>query len=205
VFVSLHLAHDSRYQYYHTITTTILSYFIEGLRAGLLLSVLVGPLVVMLLQLSLRRGTLAALAAALGIWISDVLLILLTYYGMGELNAVRDYAYFNETVGRGFTNKRGLLSAFAQGFVINTFNPFTIGFWPFFAATEIHGRGIDVNGALAVYAGLLLVLVVTDTVKVLAARKLREWLTPEVMRRVQRAGAVALALFGIALGVRVWW
>lgn len=191
---------------------------------------LVGPLVVMLLQQSLRRGTLAALAAALGIWLSDVLLIMVTYYGMRELEIVRSYAYFNEAVGtvggvilvataaimwfreppnleaeRGFSDKRGLFSAFVQGFAINTFNPFTIGFWPFFAASEIHGRGVEPSGAIIIYVGLMLVLILSDVIKILGARKLREFLTPRVMQRVQRLGAVALALFGVALVVRVWW
>lgn len=195
-----------------------------------MLALLVGPLVVLLLQLSIRRGTLAAFAAAFGIWVSDLLFILVTHYGMGGLGNIRGYSYFDEIVGgigvaillgtaifmwfrrppdlsgeRVLPSKRGLFGAFLQGFAINTFNPFTIGFWSFFTLTQVHERELTDAAAWAVYAGILGTIVISDAAKVLAARKIRELLRPEVLVKVQRVGAVVLALFGVGLGLRVWF
>lgn len=196
----------------------------------MLLALLVGPIIVLLIQLSLRRGTLAAFAAAFGIWCGDVLFILVTHYGMGGMDGVMEHPQFNEIVGsigavilvstaavmwfrkppdlgkpRKLPTKRGLISPFLQGFGINTFNPFTITFWSFFSLTQIHDRGLSEPDALAVYGGIMLTILITDSIKVLAARKLRNFLRPKVILRVQRLGAVALGVFGVVLGVRVWW
>lgn len=153
-----------------------------------------------------------------------------THYGMGGLTGLTEHTYFNEVVGtigaiilagtaivmwfrdppdleqpRELPTKRGLISPFLQGFAINTFNPFTITFWSLFSLTQIHDRGLSEPAALAVYGGVILTIILTDTIKVLAARKLRELLRPKVILRVQRLGAIALALFGVVLGIRVWW
>lgn len=183
----------------------------------------------LLLQMSLRRGTLSAFIAALGIWVSDVTLIAATHYGIGGLSPLLSTVYFQEIVGsigsvillvtaafmwfrdppdlseeREIQSKRGLLSAFAQGFAINTFNPFTIGFWSLFTVTQVHDRELSDANAWAIYGGILLTIVISDSVKVLGARKLRDMLTPKVILRVQRLGALALGVFGVVLGVRVW-
>ena len=203
---------------------------LEGVRAGLLLALLVGPLLVLLVQLSLRQGTLAALAAAVGIWLSDAGFVLLSHYGMGWAGGVLDYPYFAEIVGsvgallltgiavatwfrrpvdlnedRVVPTRGGLLRALLQGFAINTLNPFTIFFWSAFVITQVHDRELPEPAAWTIYAGILGTIVLTDTLKVLGARRLRELLTPKVTRRVQRLGAVALGVFGLVLCVRVWW
>ena len=195
----------------------------------MLLALLVGPILVLLIQLSLRRGTVAAFAAALGIWTSDISFVLVTHFGIGKVDSLLAHTYFSEIVGsiggvlllviaavtwfsdppdldkeRASVNRRGLFSAYLQGFVINTFNPFTIFFWSAFTITQVHDRELADPAAWAVYGGVIGTIIVTDIVKVLAARKLRELLTPRVILRVQRLGALALGLFGLVLAVRVW-
>lgn len=207
----------------------MLGYIWEGIRAGLVLSLLVGPLVVLLVQLSLRRGTLASFAAALGIWTSDLLYISLSHFGLEGLERLLDYEYLNEIVGtvgsvlligvgvvmwfrdppnlkakKIMPSRRGLLSAWAQGFAVNLFNPFTAFFWSTFVVTQVHNHELLPDQALAMYGGIMGTLVVADSAKVLGARKLRELLRPATMRRAQQAGAVALALFGVLLAARVW-
>lgn len=194
-----------------------------------MLSLLAGPLLVLLLQLSLRRGTLAALAGALGIWCSDVVFIWGIHLGMGGLSKVINHTHFSEIVGsiggiiligsalfmwfrsppdlsgdRIIPSRRGFLAAFAQGLAINTFNPFTVGFWSFFSITQVHDRELTDPQAWAIYGGIMGTIVLTDTIKIVAARKLREILSPEVLLKVQRFGALALGCFGLILGVRVW-
>ncbi len=195
----------------------------------MLLALLVGPLFVLLLQLSLRRGTLAAFAAALGIWLSDLSFIFGSQYGMNQLEEITEHAVFYPVVGsvggvillvtavvtwfreplnldaeRELKGKRGLLSAFLQGFAINTFNPFTVSFWTLFTLTQVKQRGLTEPQAWAIFGGILGVIVLSDMIKVLAARKIRELLKPNVIRWVQRLGSLALAAFGVFLGVKAW-
>lgn len=184
----------------------------------------------LLLQLSLRRGTLAAFFAAGGIWVSDLLFILATHYGIGSLDELINDSSFRLIIGaigsiiliataiimwfrnppdldieRELPRKRGLFAAFLQGFAINTFNPFTVGFWTLFTVSQVHDRQMDTSAAWAIYGGILGTIVLSDTIKVLAARKVRDFLKPKVILRVQRLGAVALAVFGVVLGLRVWF
>lgn len=189
-----------------------------------------GPIIVLLIQLSLRRGTAAAFAAAFGIWCSDTAFVFVTHYGMGGLAGITQQPYFKEVIGsigaliligtavamwfrdppdldepRDLPSRSSLVSPFLQGFAINSFNPFTVTFWSLFSLTQVHDRGLTEPESLAIYAGILLTIIVTDIIKVLAARKLREALQPRVIRWVQRFGGVALGVFGLVLAVRVWW
>lgn len=173
---------------------------------------------------------MASFAAALGIWISDAFFITSTHYGMGGLDAVLDHTYFTEIVGsigggvllviavftwkrqppdlssdREIPTKRGLFGALFQGFAVNTFNPFTIFFWSAFTLTQVHDRDLTDANAWAIYGGILATIIVTDTAKVLGARKLRDLLKPRIVLRIQRLGALALGIFGFVLAVRVWW
>ncbi|MGB3800817.1 MAG: LysE family transporter [Lewinella sp.] len=208
----------------------MLGYVWEGIRAGLVLSLLVGPLVVLLVQLSLRRGTVASFAAALGIWTSDLLYISLSHFGLEGLERLLDYEYIHEIVGtigsilligvgvvmwyrkppnlkakRIMPSRRGLLSSWFQGFALNTFNPFTAFFWSTFVVTQVHNRDLLSYEAMAVYGGIMGTIIIADSCKVFGARKIREVLRPATMLRAQRAGAVALGLFGLLLAVRVWF
>lgn len=206
----------------------MVGYLWQGVRAGLLLSLLVGPLMILLVQLSLRRGTLASFAAALGIWTSDIGLISFAHYALDDLDQLLDYPNFNfiaGTVGslillgvgvamwfrqppsldrRMLPGKRGLMSSWLQGFAVNTFNPFTFFFWSTFVVTQVHDQDLPPPQAGAIYLGIIGVIILSDSAKVLGARKLREWLNPQHMLQAQRAGAVALGVFGIVLALRVW-
>lgn len=207
----------------------------EGVRAGLLLSLLVGPLVVLLIQLSIRRGTLASFAAALGIWCSDLVYIAAAHLGLRGLQRLLNFQYLEEIIGtvgailllgvgvamwygkppslkknkekknKVPPSRRGLLSAWAQGFAVNAFNPFTAFFWSTFVVTQVHNRDLLSWEAAAVYGGIMGTIIIADGAKVLGARKLRDFLRPATMLRAQRVGAVALGLFGLALAVRVWF
>lgn len=204
-------------------------YFLEGIRAGLLLALLVGPLVILLLQLSLRRGTKAAFAAALGIWCSDLLFITGTHYGMAGMRQLTAdgawgkwvggigvllllgtsvYMWFKSppdlSVERVIPNRRGLAAGWLQGFALNTFNPFTVGFWTVFTLTQVNERNLDEAAAWSIYAGILGTIILSDIVKVLAARKVRDWLRPDILLKLQRLGALVLGLFGVVLGWRVF-
>lgn len=59
----------------------ILQAILEGLLAGLVLSVFVGPIFFTMLQLGVEHGFRAAFALALGQWIGDLMYIFLAFWG----------------------------------------------------------------------------------------------------------------------------
>jgi threonine/homoserine/homoserine lactone efflux protein len=61
---------------------------IQGVILGLSLSLMAGPLLFAIVQAGIERGFRAGLAVAFGIWVSDILYILLVRYGVGTLSAL---------------------------------------------------------------------------------------------------------------------
>ncbi len=207
----------------------MITYLWQGIQIGLGLSLLVGPLVVLLFQLSLEEGTRSSLMAALGIWVSDFLLIGLTFFGLAYLRELLDFRFFEEIVGSigglilfgiglgiwarkppdlmqgGLRRKARYGLAFAKGFAINTFNPFPIFFWPSVVVGIVYEERLVSAEVLALYAGIMGMVILTDTLKVIGARHVRHKLRPQLVQRAQRLGALALMLFGVLLVVRVWW
>lgn len=206
-----------------------MSYLFEGIRAGCFLAILVGPLVIMLLQLSLRRGTFAALMAAAGIWSSDLLFIAGSYYGIGSLEKLSPEGEWGSWMGfagvclllgtavflwfrappdmtsdRILPGRKGVVTCWLQGFMLNSLNPFTVGFWTVFTLTQVHERHLNETAAGLIYLGILGVIVLSDIVKVLTARQLRDWLQPPFILKIQRVSALALAAFGVLLGWQVF-
>ncbi len=61
---------------------------IQGIFLGISLSFMVGPLLFAILQAGIERGFRAGLAVAGGIWVSDVLYVLVVQYGMEALTTL---------------------------------------------------------------------------------------------------------------------
>ena len=125
----------------------------NGILLGLALSILVGPLLFALIQVSIEQGIKAGIWVALGIWLSDTLFLVGIGLSINQISELVVSPLFRPIVGvlGGFvlivigvsmfiskpTNidaphfelissrwKLGL-----NGFLINTINPFTVIFW----------------------------------------------------------------------------
>lgn len=204
------------------------AYFFQGIQIGLGLALLVGPIIVLLIQLSLEEGTLSSIFAGLGIWCSDLLFILASHFGLGKLRLLIDNPHFEEWVGTlggviliivGISmylrqpikfnenlerRNANYWVSFIKGFGINTFNPFPVFFWSAVSVGVVYEEQLTNNETLVLYAGIIGTVIITDAIKIGAARYLRRWLTTDHTRMVQRFGAVALMLFGLVLWIRVW-
>jgi threonine/homoserine/homoserine lactone efflux protein len=204
----------------------------QGIILGLSLSVLVGPLIVALLDASIRQGFRAGMAVGGGIWLSDALFIISTYYGLYYITQVTEWPGFATTLGWGGgvvlllfgagalygagkskmlattelpPLKRSYLKWGLKGFLINTLNPFTVFFWMGVASTILAKPTFDPTDASLFYGGLFGTIVLTDSVKVGLAKLIRRRLTPHFVRRMQQASGIALIIFGIVLIIRTIW
>ncbi len=195
--------------------------FLKGLGLGLLLTISVGPVVFTIIKLSLRYGHKAGYSFAAGVSLSDIFLVLL---GNMAAELVRTALQFENTIGligAGILLIMGIWSFFfrkdpvldnseldvslrkrdaakygLQGFLINTMNPGAIFFWlttcTAFAYLPLKERTI-------LFSSCLLVIIISDLLKVLLAAKLRQWLTPKTMHLINRISALILIGFGLAI------
>ena len=198
----------------------------NGIKYGLFLTILVGPLVFALIQAGVERGFRAGAMIGFGIWISDLLFILAVYYGFSHVKEVTEWPYFEITVGIAggiillFTGTFTLLSKtpdiykskkitgpflvlWIKGFIINTLNPFTVFFWVLVMTTVVADNDYSPHQSFLYFGGILGTIIITDSLKVLLAKRLRHYLEAHHLIWVRRVTGVALIIFGVVLIGRV--
>lgn len=204
-------------------------HFFNGVGLGLTLSILAGPLLFALVQTSLEQGARSGIAVGVGIWISDLLFVAGSYLGLSYLLKITHAKGFEEILGTAggiFLAAMGLAillkktpeirpkhlsesrlghfgGLWLKGFLINTINPFTVFFWTN-VSTGLLKPAERSEPVWLFYAGVMLVIVATDTIKVLAAGKMSPYLKPGKLRLMRRISGLALFAFGLGLLVRVW-
>jgi threonine/homoserine/homoserine lactone efflux protein len=203
---------------------------LEGIKIGLILSFMIGPIFFALVQTSVDEGFRAGLMVAVGIWVSDTSYVLGVYFGVSLLANIVNTQTFTLVLGVAgsilltifglvtlLTIPKGLLtntlpeykrsssyiSLFIKGFLINTINPFTVFFWSSLMGTVVIKDGFHGTQAFIFFAGVLGTIVVTDLLKVLLAKRIRYSLRPVHLLWLRRISGAALIAFGVVLLVRV--
>lgn len=97
----------------------------------------------------------------------------------------------------------GLPGYWLRGFLLNLINPGTIFFWLGIATAVIIPNNWNGREITLFFSGMMATLILTDTLKAYAAKRLRNWLTPVHIRRLQQGIGLLLVVFGIALIIRV--
>lgn len=194
---------------------------------GLTLSILLGPIFIALTQTSIERGLKGGFFVGLGIWISDVLVILSSYFFIYQVELlVNDYSFqfwmglvggfilivtgivslVNKPVSKdeveGFKAKNviGLLS---KGFAVNFFNPFTFLFWLGVMSTYVIGKGINGKETILLFGTILLTVMFTDSMKVVSAKWIAKKMKDSHIKKFIRIAGILLIVFGIVLIGRV--
>ncbi len=204
--------------------------FVQGLIAGLVLSFLMGPIFFMLIRVGIEYGFRSTMIYCSGIWFSDLIYILSTYFAIStvvELSHLHSFELYTGILGGslliGFgiasmmtkpttLNKEQMalatatpISLFIKGFIINTFNPFTIVFWAMLSGKLSIEKEMNTTSAGVFYAGLYTMLILTDGCKALLAKKIQERITPNILQKIRQLLGILLIIFGIALMIRVIW
>lgn len=200
----------------------------NGIGFGLILAFLVGPVFFALLQTSLEHGFLAGAKMIVGIALSDILFIVVAYFGMAPIAQTPAFQYWMGIVGGIIMIIFGLASLFKKppskektaeektfkrirgwrlalrAFALNGLNPFVLIFWLTTTSTII---GRYPNSPLdhgLFLTGMTLTAIGTDLGKAYAARKLSTILTPKIMLYINIAVGLALVLFGARTIYMVW-
>lgn len=202
---------------------------LKGLALGLMLTVMIGPVMIAIVQTSMENGWRSGFRVAFGIWLSDFLFIAACYFGTRQVVRITEWDGFELTVGivggivlAGFgiglllrkTTEDDIeyqveamqLSRFTaglKGFLVNTVNPFTLLFWITISLTVVGKEATSGMEAFIFYGCLMLIVISGDMAKVLLAHRIRPWLTFRHMNWVRTISGVAFILFGIIMVIRV--
>lgn len=190
--------------------------FIEGFIVGLAMVVFVGPVLFTIVQISLEKGVLAGLMVALGVFISDVVCVIICYYGSNSFisNSTNDLwisilgTVILFSIGLKYIIKPNLnintvskpsvitlASSFSKGFLVNFVNPFVFAVW--IAVIGIAKKDYQETDLWIYLFAATLAVLITDSLKVILAQKLKPLLNPKNLAITYRIIGVVLIIFGI--------
>ena len=174
-----------------------------GIKVGLILSFMIGPIFFALVQTSVEEGFRAGAMVALGIWVSDTSFVLAVYYGVSYLAEIVKAPSFSLILGIAgsillacfglatlLTIPKGLLSntlpeykrsssylsLFIKGFFLNFINIGVLGFWLAILITIGPQLELKTSRMLTFFTTLIITYFVTDIFKILLAKQLRNQL-----------------------------
>ena len=196
---------------------------LKGLALGFVLALSVGPIIFTIIKQSLNNGHKGGFSFVAGVWVSDILLVLLSnmftsmvatllefkkdiaYGGSSFLIAMGLYFVFFKKVhmatdaeGNALRfRKRDMARIFASGFIINTLNPGVILFW--LGNATVLSLTHSLQERIIIFSVCLLVNMSADVGKVMMAGKLRSRLTLRALSIINKISGTLLIGFGIAL------
>ena len=199
-----------------------------GLKLGLVLAAMTGPIFFSLIQAGVESGLRAGVAVGAGVWVSDLLFVLATYFGFESLQSWVKWEAYGVALGvagaiillifGGFTllrahrQKAGLsgvrlpstyAALWLKGFLINTVNPFTFFFWITVMGVYVLAESWNPHQATLFFGTILTAIFLTDFAKVMLAKRIRPWLRDGHVLLIRRISGIVLVGFGLILLFRV--
>jgi len=204
----------------------ILQAVLKGFVMGLLLVISVGPVIFTIIKQSINNGKEGGFSFVVGVWVSDLVLVLLSNVFSEFVTALLDFKRTIGFAGSIFLLSMGVFYLFfkkvhahpqeinlpplqssdhfkiaLQGFMINTLNPGVIAFW----LTSVTAIAVThtIKERIIIFATCLLVNMSADVGKVVLAGILRSKLTVHNIRLINRISGLILISFGTVLLVGV--
>ena len=203
-----------------------MQYIAEGILFGLTLTILLGPIFIVLVQSSLENGSRAGLLAASGIWTSDILIVVLALGFIQNISPYvqsRGFVFWVGLVGgivligvglatfakkpeinfeKKPIGKRGIFGYWLKGFMVNTINPFTFIFWLSTITALVVRRQLNDLEAILFTGSIIMTIVCTDSLKVLMAKLIRKKINESILSKINKIAGTALIIFGFVLLLR---
>lgn len=200
--------------------------FLKGLAIALLLVFSVGPVIFTIIKQSLNNGRSGGFSFVAGVWISDLLMVILSNAFSELVTALLHFKKPIGIVGSLFLIGMGVFFVFFKkvkkrseeeaavrissgtyaklalsGFLINTLNPAVIAFWLTTATTL--ALQSTVQERVIIFSTCIILNMGADILKVLAAGKLRDKLTDRNIALINKVSGSLLIVFGAALIIGV--
>ena len=204
----------------------IIQAIIKGFLMGLLLVISVGPVIFTIIKQSINNGKEGGFSFVAGVWISDLVLVLLSNIFSEFVTALLDFKKPIGIAGSVFLISMGIFYLFFkkvhvhpedislpplqgsdhaklafQGFLVNTLNPGVIAFW----LTSVTAIAVThtIKERIIIFATCLIVNMSADIGKVTLAGLLRSKLTIHNIKVINRISGLILLCFGTILFVGV--
>lgn len=193
----------------------------EGIGYGLVLSMLIGPVFLGLLQTSIARGFMHGCCYALGVVTNDVLYMLLSFWGMVQFMDSPVFRQSLKVAGAVFLigfgvyqlirkkapaaksgapeTGNGYFASVLKGFMMNGLNPAVILFWVALVGTITTSYAGALHLASTVLVCLVLTVFSIDVLKAYGANKIRNWLNVQVLLRINQGIGIIMILAGTVL------
>jgi threonine/homoserine/homoserine lactone efflux protein len=195
---------------------------LKGLAMGLLLAISVGPVIFTIIKQSINNGKEGGFSFVAGVWVSDILLILLSNIFSEFVTALMDFKKPIGITGSVFLISMGVFYLFfkkvhlhpediklpplqrsdhvkiaVSGFLVNTLNPAVIAFW----LTSATALAIThtLKERFIIFLTCLIINISADIGKVKLAGKLRSRLTVKNIRVINKISGFILLVFGAVL------
>lgn len=205
--------------------------FFQGVVLGLIIAITLGPAFFSIIQTGINRGFRSGLFMAIGISISDLVLITISYFGIAHIFANPNNKLYIGIIGGivliGFglvtfsrkpevlkrrsanyvtpTKIPGPFAYIVKGFLLNIANPFIILFW--LAAmgwVSSHAeKGELLNYAFTFFLGTIATVFATDLLKSYVGNKIKPYLRPRIQLWINKIVGMLLMIFAVILIVRV--
>lgn len=191
---------------------------------GFFLAFMIGPVFFVLLQTSLLKGARAAICFDIGVILGDITFIFMAYYGSRSLlEKIKDdprlffigglilivyglITYLDRTDKKELeaTNlkvplKNNYLKLLIKGYFLNFINIGVLAFW--LGLVVVIGPTLAMNpvSIFWYFATIILGYFVSDLLKIVLAKQLKDKMTPTVIYRIKKTMGVVLIVFGIGL------
>lgn len=200
---------------------------LKGFAISLLLIFSVGPVAFTILKQSINNGRGGGFSFVAGVWLSDLLLVLLSnvftewvaelmdfkkvigFTGSCLLIAMGIYYLFFKKIHIKEDENKIVITArthaklVVSGFFINTLNPALLLFW-LTTATALAVTH-TINQRIVIFATCLIINSAADILKVILAGKLRSKLNEKNISLINKISGLILVLFGMVIIVGVFY
>jgi len=211
----------------------LLDILLKGILTGFILSIMIGPVFFLLLETSIRKGIRAAIAFDLGVFLSDLIYIIIALIFYSEVSKITsgEYGHIISIVGGIIlvifgavtllkkpkedkkeaekqlnSAKKDLILLGLKGFLLNFANPGVIFYWITVIALGADGKK-SANNAIdeSTYWYILIIMVTffsVDLLKIIGAKKLRPFITDNVLVGLNRLIGIIIIGTGILLVIK---
>ena len=198
----------------------------EGIILGLSLAFIFGfgPAFFSLVQTALHRGFWAGVLLAFGIFLNDLIIVVLGL--LGSVNLIKGSENYqligiiggilliiigiitfsrkrlNTSPNENNNSTPHSLVYIGKGFVLNLLNPFVWIFWLTVIVSATASYKADTFSLMLFFSGTLSIVLITDILKVFMASKLSAFVTDKFSILINKLAGLALVLFGLFLILR---
>jgi threonine/homoserine/homoserine lactone efflux protein len=194
---------------------------LKGVAFGTGLAIIIGPVFFSLVQTSLESGFISGIFMAVGISLSDLTYVILSYLGISQLAQHENFSFYPALLGgliliafgiasffkgryRGKVNQtkkngKDVFKQIIKGFLINGVNPFALIFWIGAMSLATVEYGYSGNQLRIFFTAVLCTVFFTDVAKSYLSNKLKQIINFRFVKIMNNIVGVVLVAFGIRL------